>query len=130
MKSIIKTSALVLAFGLFTTTGVFAANKTTTIGKGIPQDSIALNSVADASVNVFIHKDAPGASSVAIYNADKVMILKDVLSTDAEVISRGYVFTSLEDGDYTIEVTSDDQVVTKTVQVFSDEDDQKMFLLN
>jgi hypothetical protein len=43
-------------------------------------------------------------------------------------VERGYVLTDLEDGDYIMEVTTNNQVVKKTLHVY-EENDQKTFFI-
>lgn len=116
MKTIIKTSALLIVLGLFTT-GAFAKDGSDAI-------SLSESATNDCAVNVAIDKAAPGTAMVTIYDGDAV-IMKDALSKDDQDIQKAYDFTGLEDGDYTIAVSSKDEVVKKTVHVYSDENDQK-----
>jgi len=53
--------------------------------------------------------------------------LKDILPSKTDV-SKGYVLTGLEDGEYTMEITTDKQVVKKSIHVYQD-GDQKSFYI-
>jgi len=130
MKNQIKISALAIVFGLFTT-GVFAAEKATKDTTATSPDAIHILSPAsnDLDVNVAIHKAAPGKSMVTIYDDAKNVVLKDALSKNSENIQKSYNFEGMDNGDYTIEVSTDSEVVEKTIHVYSDENDQRLFLM-
>jgi len=126
MKTLIKTSAFLFVFGLLST-GAFAAGKTVKEGA----DAIALTESAsnDCAVNISIDKATTGNSLVTIYDGADNVIMKDALSKEDKTIQKGYDFTGLEDGDYTIAVSSNNETVKKTVHVYSDENDQKSSLV-
>ena len=126
MKTSIKSSVLLFVFALLST-GVFAAGK---IAVNDGADAIALTeSVSnDCAVNVSIDKATAGKSQVTIYDGADNVIMKDALSKQDATIQKAYDFTGLEDGDYTIAVSSNNKVVKKTVHVYSDENDQRSSL--
>ncbi|MEO6978635.1 MAG: hypothetical protein ABI113_09665, partial [Mucilaginibacter sp.] len=60
-----------------------------------------------------------------IYDQDKNVLRKDVLTANG---SKGYVLSSLENGNYTMEVTTAGQVVKKNIHVYN-EDQTKTFIV-
>lgn len=127
MKTLIKTSALLFAFGLFST-GVFAAKKAT-VNNGTNAIAFTESVSNDCAVNLSIANSTAGKSLVTIYDGADNVIMRDALSKDDKTIEKGYDFSGLEDGDYTIAVSSNNEVVKKTVHVYSDENDQKSSLV-
>lgn len=127
MKTLIKTSALLFTFGLFSTR-VFAADKTVKLNNN--SDAIALTESAsnDCAVNVVITATDENSLVTILDGADNV-IMKDAISTEDKAVKKGYDFSGLEDGDYIIAVSANNEVVKKTVHVYSDENDQKSSLV-
>jgi len=128
MKTNIKSTALIIALALFSA-GAFAATKSTETQDGT-QDQVVFTAVSqDQEVGVIIHQVEPAKATVAIYDAEGNVILKDVmvLSEKNEVAKKGYDLSQLEEGDYTIKVTSNNVETKRLVHVYSDENDQKAF---
>lgn len=124
MKTLIKSSALLFVFGLLST-GVFAA--TTAAADSTLQDAVSISPVAgDCSVSVSIDKATSGDTQVAIYDDSDNLIFRESLSKAEGSIDKLYNFSGLEDGDYEIEVSSNDITVDKVVNVYSDENDTKL----
>lgn len=123
MKNSIKLSALffLLSAGIFATTEASAKNHTPKTNDVITVSAMKKN--LGVAVNVI--KADEGKSVVRIYDKENHILLKDFLPNKAEA-SKGYILTNLENGDYTFEVTSNKEVVTKTVHVY-DEDQKKTF---
>jgi hypothetical protein len=117
MKKSITLAALLLVLG----TSVFAAVPTAKIHKSSDEVSFVPLST-EKGFAVKISKQEPGKSLVMIYDQDKNVIFKDVLTKGTEA-EKGYILTSLDNGDYTVEVTSNKQAVKKHVHVY--EEDQK-----
>jgi len=63
-----------------------------------------------------------------IYDQDQNVIFKDVLPKD-KTMEKGYILNQLDNGDYTIEVTSNKQVVKKDIHVYN-EYKTKTFIVN
>ncbi|CAN5117154.1 hypothetical protein BH09BAC6_BH09BAC6_13110 [soil metagenome] len=82
---------------------------------------------ANNGVAVKIAKSEAGKISIVIYDKDKNVLRKDVLGS-SQTGEKGYILTSLDNGDYTIEVTSNKKVVTKEVHIYN-EDQSKMFII-
>lgn len=125
MKTSIKLSALFFLLSA----GVFAA--TTANAKDVtPKAKEVVTFKAldhDRGVKLTIAKSGNGHSFVRVYSKQNELLLKDVLSTKTDV-ERGYVLTDLEDGDYIMEVKTNNQVVKKTLHVY-EENDQKTFFI-
>jgi hypothetical protein len=129
MKTSIKLSALFVLL----TTGVFA----TTVAKAdegkidiTPKAKEVVSFRAldhDRGVKVDFAKSESGKSIVKVYNKNNELLLKDVVPSKTDV-SKGYVLTGLEDGEYTMEITTNNQVVKKSIHVYQD-GDQKSFYI-
>lgn len=127
MKNSVKITAILLLSAIFST-GAFAAKKVTSDVPEPAQDVVSFTALTkDCGVGVIIHKAAPGKSSVAIYDAKGSEIFNDALPKNAKVDVKGYLLNDLQDGDYTIAVTTGNELVKRTVHVYSDENDQKGF---
>lgn len=124
MKTLIKSSALLFVFALFST-GVFAAS--TAAADSTAQDAIAISALGEGcAINVSIDKATVGNTLVVIYDDTDNVIFRESLSKAEGTINKLYNFDGLEDGYYDIEVTSNDVTVEKTINVYSDENDQKL----
>ena len=126
MKNSIKLSALFL----LVSTGLFAATpvKNHAVVVPVKKDVITFSSLAsDRGIDVKVEKNEPGKTIVIIYDQDKNVILKDVTSTN-KTTERGYVLSQLDNGDYTMEVTSNGQVVKKDIHVY-DDNQTKVYLV-
>jgi hypothetical protein len=123
MKNSIKLSALffLLSAGIFATTAASAKSHNPKTNDVITVSAMKKN----LGVAVNIIKTDEGKSVVRIYDKENHILLKDFLPNKAEA-SKGYILTNLENGDYTFEVTSNKEVVTKTVHVY-DEDQKRTF---
>ena len=78
-------------------------------------------------VKVIVHKTMVVNSTVKIYDAAGNLLINDFLSKKEAVSQKGYNLTQLEDGDYTIQVTSNNEVTKRIVHVYSEGDNQKSF---
>jgi hypothetical protein len=125
MKTSIKLSALffLLSAGVFATTAVKAADVTPKAKEVVSFRALD----HDRGVKLTIAKSDKGRAFVRVYSKQNELLLKDVVSTKTDV-ERGYVLTNLEDGDYVMEVKTDNQVVKKTLHVY-EENDQKTFFI-
>ena len=121
MKHFIKLTALFL----LAATGLFAAVPTKAFTADVPSAKFAVTFYSLAANKGIAIKTAGAKSIVMIYDQDKNVLRKDVLAGNA---SKGYVLNKLENGDYTIEVTSNNQTVKKNIHVY-DEDNTKMFII-
>jgi hypothetical protein len=124
MKKSITLAALILALG----TGVFAATpaKSSTPKRAAEVSFASLP--ADNGFSVKVSKEEAGKSVVIIYDQDKNVIFKDLLSKGTQG-EKGYVLTSLENGTYTVEVASNKSVVKKQIHVYEDEGAKSFFFI-
>ena len=113
MKKSIALAALLLVIG----TSVFAAAPAKSTGSLDEISFIPLKS--DAGFGVQIEKETAGKSVVIVYDNDGNVIFKDLLSKGASG-TKGYLISSLEYGDYTVEVVSNKQTVKKQLHVYDD----------
>ena len=122
MKNSIKLTALLL----LASASVFAASplKTNSPAKSeITFTSMPFNK----GLEVKVEAGTPSKAVVIVYNQDKDVIFKDALPANTSM-EKGYILNQLENGDYTIEVTSNHQTVTKSVHIY-DEDGAKAFIV-
>ncbi|SEP45492.1 hypothetical protein [Mucilaginibacter sp. OK283] len=123
MKNSIKLSALflLLSAGIFTSAAANAKGHTEKA-----KDVITVSSLKhDRGVAVMISKNEASKSYVTIFDQANNILMEDFLPSKVEV-EKGYVLTNLDNGDYKFEIKSNDQMVTKTVHVY-DEDNKKRF---
>jgi hypothetical protein len=128
MKAIIKSTVAVLTLGLLAT-GVFATEKPKTEAPANNKKDVILFTALpqqDFGVGVIINKAAPGKSSVAIYDEAGKQIYKDDMSKGGNVL-KGYQLSNLDNGNYSIKVATGNNLVTRNIHVYTDENDQKNF---
>jgi len=114
MKKSITLAALLLVIG----TSVFAAApaKSTRNSK----DEISFVPLkSDNGFGVQIEKESAGKSIVIVSDNSGEVIFKDLLSKGASG-TKGYIISSLDYGDYTVEVVSNKQIVKKQLHVYDD----------
>jgi Rieske Fe-S protein len=116
MKNSIKLTALLLLFG----TGLFAAvpakhadPKTTSI-KSMVRFSLM---PSKRGIEIKVKNDAPGKAMVIIYDWNNDVVWKDAL-TQKKGMDKAFNLSQLDNGNYTIEVMLDKQVVEKTAHVY------------
>jgi len=125
MKNSIKLTALLVLASV----SVFASIPVKTKASSIPAKNVITFSALPSNKGVDIKVEAATATKaiVIIYDDSKNVIYKDVLPA-YKSIERGYILNQLDNGDYTIEVTSNHQTVSKDVHVY-DEDGAKEFII-
>ena len=125
MKTSIKLTALLL----LASTGIFAATPSKTKAPASKADSyITFSSLpSKMGIDLKVARSDEGKAIVMFYDQDRNMILKDVLPA-AGTMEKGYILSKLENGDYTMEVTLNKQVVKKAIHVY-DEDQRKTFIV-
>src|ERR1700744_5241070 len=113
MKTTIKLTALLL----LATTGLFAATPAKTLKAAAPSNeaTVTISSMTNKGVAV----KASEKSVVMIYDQDKNVLRKDVLAANG-TMEKGYVLNKLDNGKYTIEVTSNKQTVKKDIYIYNE----------
>ena len=116
MKKFIGLSALFL----LASTGIFAAtpakpagHKASSVDKMVTFNSLPSN----RGIEVKLDNDLQGKASVIFYNYENDQVWKDVLSK-RKGLDKGYILSFLDNGNYTVEVTIDKQVVRKIAHVY------------
>jgi len=116
MKKTIKLAAiaLLLSSGLFAVTPKTPGKMAT--GK---QDKIVFYTLPSQSgIDLRIKKAEPGTTTVTIYDDEGRVLQKDFVNkTD---IRRGYNFTQLDEGDYSIEIVSNGQVFKRKIHIYQE----------
>ncbi|WP_428328682.1 DUF4469 domain-containing protein [Mucilaginibacter sp.] len=116
MKNSIKLTALFL----LASTGLFAATSKTLADKAPVKDEITFSTLAsNKGVSIRVDKNTPGKAIVIIYDQDKNVLRKDVFTSNKPA-EKAYILNKLENGDYTIEVTSNKQVIKKDIHVYDE----------
>jgi len=126
MKNSIKLTALTLLLSA----GLFAAASAKTIGSVIPSSKsvITFSSLpSHKGIEVKVEGRDVAKAIVIIYDQDQNVIYKDVLPA-YKSMEKGYILNQLANGDYTIEVTANKQVVKKDIHVY-DEYSTKVFIV-
>ncbi len=116
MKNAFNLSALLLLFS----TGVFAATpaKHHWVKPAPVNDMVTFSTLpSKRGIDISVDKNAPGKAVVFIYNWDNDVIWKDVLKKD-KGMEKAYVLNNLDNGNYTIEVMVNKQMVRKTAHVY------------
>ena len=115
MKKSITVAALLLLIG----TSVFAAAPAKIKGDDSKDGISFVQLKSEKGFGVMIDKETAGKSTVIIYDNERNVIFKDLLSKGASGI-KGYIVSSLESGDYTVEVVSKGQSVKKQMHIYDD----------
>jgi hypothetical protein len=123
-----KTSIKLAAILLVASTGIFATASAKTMDVPSKKAGVTLSSLpSNNGVKVKLDESTAGKAIVMIYDQDRNVLRKDILAKSGS-IQKGYVLNKLENGDYTIEVTANNQVVKKSIHVY-DEDNNRVFLV-
>ena len=129
MKTSIKSSALfvLLTAGVFATT-VAKADEGNADVTPKAKEVVSFKALDhDRGLKVNFAKTESGKSVVKVYNKDNELLLKDIVPSKTDV-SKGYVLNGLADGEYTMEIYTNNQVVKKSIHVYQD-GDQKSFYI-
>lgn len=121
MKKSIALAALLAVLG----TSVFAATAVKS-GDGSTDEISFVQMKKDNAFGVKIDKETAGKAVVIVYDDEQNVIFKNVLSK-GESGEKSYLITSLEAGDYTVEVASKAQTVKKHMHVYEDGDAKSYF---
>ncbi|MGZ3874416.1 MAG: hypothetical protein ACXVJD_15955, partial [Mucilaginibacter sp.] len=82
---------------------------------------------SNKGITVKLNKEIAGRSVVMIYDQNKNVLRKDVLTSNG-VLEKAYVLNKLDEGDYTLEVIANKQTVKKNIHVY-DEGSVKTFII-
>ncbi len=116
MKKTIKLTALALLLS----TGAFAAvPKTAHKMMDGKQDNIVFYTLpSQRGIDLRVKKTEPGTTIVTIYDDEGRLLQKDVMNkTD---IRRGYNFSQLEEGDYSIVISSKNHVFKRKIHIYQE----------
>jgi len=116
MKKTVQLSAIALLLSA----GLFAATPKTpdkmATGK---QDKIVFYTLpSQKGIDLRIKKVEPGTTVVTIYDDEGRVLQKDVMNKTE--IRRGYNFTELDEGDYSIEISSNGQVFKRKIHIYQE----------
>ena len=125
MKNSIKLTALFLLASVSVFAGPPSIIKRSAISS---KNAITFSSLPSHNgVGIKVDRTEPGKAIVMVYDQDGNVILKDGLSTN-KTMEKGYILNQLDNGNYNIEVTSNNLTVKKAVHVY-DEDGTKEFIV-
>jgi hypothetical protein len=116
MKNKFKLSALLL----LAATGVFAATPAKSTNPYAPSIKSMVNFSTLPSkrgVEIKVNNDAPGKAIVRIYNWNNDIVWIDALSPK-KGMDKGFILSMLDNGNYTVEVYLNKQMVRKTAHVY------------
>ena len=122
MKKSITLAALLIALG----TSVFAATAAKSKDNSAEETASFVQLKSENGFGVQVNKETAGKSIVIVYDNDKNVIFKDMVSKNATG-QKNYMITSLETGDYTVEVVSNGQSQKKQMHVYEDGDAKSYF---
>jgi len=120
IQNIMKKTMKLTALALLLSSGVFAAvPKAMHKMMDAKQDKIVFYTLPSQSgIDLRIKKAEPGKTVVTIYDNEGRLLQKDVMSkTD---IRRGYNFTQLDEGDYSIVISSNGQVFKRKIHIYQE----------
>jgi len=103
MKKSITLATLLLFLGIAASSTVSAKPKSHHVKSREQVSLIPLR--AKKGFAVMVDKQEPGKSIVIVYDKDKNVVFKDLLTKGAKA-EKKYIFSNLDAGDYTIEVYS------------------------
>jgi hypothetical protein len=115
MKKSITLAALLLVVG----TSVFAASPAKFSTPAAKEEITFVPLKSDKGFGVQVNTATAGKTIVIVYDDEKNVIFKDLLSKNA-IGEKGYIVNNLPVGDYTIEVVSGGQSVKKEMHVYDD----------
>jgi hypothetical protein len=117
-----KHSIKLAAACLLVSSSLFAGIPVKTISPNPPsKNTIVFYSLpSDAGVDVKVEKSTPGKVVVIIYDEYANVLLKEVSLAGTEM-KKDYILNQLDNGDYTIAVTSNKKTVKKDVRVYNHE---------
>jgi hypothetical protein len=126
MKTNFKSAAVLIAFALLST-GAFAAyqSKTDTLTNEVTASVSYYENTA--GVDVTIDKATGGASAITIYDAAGNVVLTDDFTIESASVQKSYLLNDLADGDYTIAVKTNNEVLKKTITLSSEVTDAQAF---
>lgn len=123
MKKAIKLTAIALLLS----GGLLAAPKPHKVVPMNNRDKIDFYTLpSQRGIDLRIRKADPGKTIVVIYDNDGNVLQKDVLT--GTQIRKGYVLNQLDNGDYSIEITSNHHVFKKDIHIY-DEGPIKSFIV-
>ena len=116
MKKSIKLTAILLLLSVCTV--VMPGVQAKTINATPPPKNVINFSLlpSNAGVDVNVEKNTPGKVVVMIFDEYGNVMLKQVLAAGRDV-EKDYILNKLDNGDYTIEVTSNKKVMEKNIRV-------------
>jgi hypothetical protein len=129
MKNSIKLSALflLLSAGIFTATSANAKAHTDSVKVEANVTVSAMAKGRGVYVNVLNTDDRK--SYVMVFDQEDNILLKDFLPNKAAV-TKGYVLNELDNGNYTIAVMSNNEVVKKRVHVYLENNQKTFFFID
>jgi len=123
-----KTSIKLTALFLLASATVFAASPSKA-AVAPAKDAITFSTLpSQKGVAVKVEKGAAEKAIVTITDQNGNVIRKDALTSN-KGLEKAYVLNQLDNGDYTIAVTSNNQTVKKAIHVY-DEDGAKEFIVS
>jgi hypothetical protein len=116
MKKFIRLTGLLL----LTCTGLFASAsvKPTSHKAASMKNMVSFSTLpSKRGVEVKLNQNTPDKAIVIIYNYENDIVWKEALGKN-KPMAKAFILNQLDNGNYTVEVTLDKQVVKKTAHVY------------
>jgi hypothetical protein len=125
MKNLIKSTALflLLSAGIFVTPVRAAA-----AAHPVPDQVFFSTLNKQFGVSVSVLKPDAGKTTVAIYDEDNHLLIKDSMNRK-DFDQKGYILDELDNGNYSIEVVSNGELITKTVHIYEEGNTKKILFI-
>lgn len=117
MKTLVKT--LICAAALSVSTISFAGEKKSTADKSSATFNASVYVAKDASIRVAVAKTAPSNVEIVLKNGKNEIVYSNNIDKNALKSSYKLNVDQLEDGEYTLEITSSSKTISKQVQLTS-----------
>ncbi len=115
-----KKSIGIIAVLLLSSVSLFASVPTKAIARETVRNLIKVEPLrTDLRIGISVDRSIKGKSFVTITDKNRNVIFEDYLTTKS-AIEKVYNISELAYGDYTIKVTSNDLVLTKTIHVYDE----------
>jgi len=116
MKTLIKSAAILIGSVLLSS-GAFAAGKSKvdSLTNEVSTSVVYYNDTEDVKINV--DNATVGATMVTIYNEDGNVVLNDKFVNGTDKINKSYRMDNIADGDYTIAVSTGDDVAVTSLSL-------------
>jgi hypothetical protein len=131
LKNIMKNSIKLSALFLLLSAGIFATTSANATDHPVRSEEKVTVSAMQKGRGVYVNvlNTDSHKSYVMVFDQEDNILLKDFLPNEAAV-TKGYVLTDLDNGNYTIAVISNNEVVKKKVHVYLENNQKTFFFMD